>query len=75
MSQSTVNPGMNPFVAGVFTPNWSADDLVAAFPRTMPPLRTFSFQVPANATELHRPRRVRSGYAPHTSLALFRVGR
>lgn len=59
-----------------FAPHWSADDLAAAFPHSVPPLHTFEFKLPANAAELHRPsRRLARGYAPQSTLPLFRIGR
>ena len=59
-----------------FAPQWSADDLVAAVPVSLPPLHTFTFQLPANAAQLHRPsRRLQaSRYCPQPALPLFRVG-
>ncbi len=58
-----------------FFPQWSADDLVAAFPTALPPLHTFEFKLPANAAQLHRPsRRPTRGYAAQSTLPLFRIG-
>lgn len=59
--------------ASAFTPNWSADELTAAVPQTLPALHNFTFQPPANAAALHRPRRIKPAYAAHAALAPFRV--
>jgi hypothetical protein len=57
----------------VFAPHWSADALAAAMPRTLPPLRSFDFQPPANAAALHRPRRSDASYITQATLNTFRV--
>jgi hypothetical protein len=59
--------------ASSFAPNWSADELVAAVPQTMPALHSFVLQPPANAAALHRPRRVAPAYVANTALMPFRV--
>lgn len=59
-----------------FFPHWSADDLVAAVPMSLPPLHTFTFELPANAALWHRPscRLQTSRYCAQSALPLFRVG-
>jgi hypothetical protein len=59
--------------ASAFAPNRSADALVAAVPRALPPLSSFAFAPPANAAMLHRPRRGGDRYIAQTALNLFRV--
>jgi hypothetical protein len=59
--------------ASAFAPNWTADALAAAVPRTLPPLHTFDFLPPANAAALHRPRREGLRYIAQAALAPFRV--
>ena len=59
--------------ASAFTPNWSADELTAAVPQTMPALHAFAFQPPANAATVHHPRRVASDYVANAALTPFRV--
>ncbi len=55
------------------SPNWSADELAAAVPQTMPALHTFAFQPPANDAQLHHPRRVAPAYVANAALTPFRV--
>jgi hypothetical protein len=55
-------------------PHWSADELAAAIPRSLPPLHTVEFMPPANAAQMHRPsRRMSHGYSIQPALPLFRV--
>ncbi len=56
-----------------FAPHWSAEELVDAVPRALPPLHRFAFVPPANAAALHRPHRQTTVYASTSASPLFRV--
>ncbi|MFZ5636029.1 MAG: hypothetical protein ACOY82_05520 [Pseudomonadota bacterium] len=56
-----------------FAPHWSAEQLAAAVPHALPPLHRFDFAPPANAAELHRPRRRTAPYVAQAALAAFRI--
>ena len=67
---------MSTFTQTAFAPQWSADDLVAAVPMPLPPLHTFTFELPANAGHGHRPsRRLQTSRScTPSALPLFRIG-
>lgn len=57
----------------LLVPHWSAEALAAAMPQPLPPLHRFVFVPPANAADLHRPRRRTAPYIAQTASSLFRV--